>query len=327
MSLYKQHPDGPWWVNITHAGERIRRTTGTYDRQEAQRFHDELKAKAWKTTPKLKGKTWGMAVLRWCELKPRSESDLLSLRKFAKHFPDRLITQVTREAVDRALIFCKSAGTYMRYRATIMAVLNVAKDEGWLQEVPKLATRNVKTKVRQWITKEQWRDLYEELPTYLKPMAAFALATGLRQANVLGLTWDRVDLERRVVIVEGEETKSGDAISVPLNDDAVAALRAVAGQHAVWCFTYRGKPIKKVKRGFSDACLRAGIPAFTWHGLRHTWATWHIQAGTPIDILQQLGSWADLRMVQNYAHHSPGHIARFAGNSAATPPAAAGDDA
>ena len=40
-----------------------------------------------------------------------------------------------------------------------------------------------------------------------------------------------------------------------------------------------------------------------------------MQNGTPIEVLRQLGAWADLRMVQNYAHHSESHLASFAGNT------------
>jgi integrase len=78
------------------------------------------------------------------------------------------------------------------------------------------------------------------------------------------------------------------------------------------------------KTGFQAACIRAGLghydernkyQGFTWHGLRHTWATWHVQNETPLDVLQKLGGWSDLRMVMNYAHHSPGHLARFANNN------------
>ena len=318
MSLYKQTPDGPWWVTIQHQGARVRRSTEKYDRAEAQRVHDEIKAELWKVTPKIKGRTWGDAVLRWCEKQQRSESELLSLSKFARVYPDRAITDVTRDSVHEALGFCKTAGTYTRYRTMIQAILNVAKDEGWLREVPKLATRtDKKAKPRLWITHEQWEKLYGCLPRHLQGPALFAVSTGLRQANVFGLTWDRVDLDRRLVWVEGFDTKSGNAVSVPLSDEAIAALKAVAGEHSEYVFTYRRRPIKKVKRGFKEACLRAGFKEFTWHGLRHTWATWHVQAGTPLGVLQHLGGWSDLRMVMNYAHHSPDYVAQYANNTKA----------
>jgi integrase len=326
MSLYKQTPDGPWWVSITHPNApRVRRSTGTVDKKEAQRIHDEIKAELWKITPKLSGKTWGMAVMKWVSKETRSDSELLSLAKLGRIYTDRALTSMTRESIHSALAFCKTAGTYTRYRTMIMAILNVAKDEGWLREVPKLATKtDKKTKPREWITQEQWTKLYAELPGHLKPMAAFAISTGLRQSNVLGLRWDRVDLERRLVWVEAEDTKADKALAVPLNDDALEVLtaRRVRGEHDEWVFTFRGKPIKDVKTAFIAACIRAGVGqstktgyvGFTWHGFRHTWATWHIQHGTPLEVLMRLGGWSDMRMVLNYAQHSPGHLASYANN-------------
>jgi integrase len=164
-------------------------------------------------------------------------------------------------------------------------------------------------------------------------MAQFAIETGLRQANVLGLTWSRVDLARKLVWVEAEDTKGDAAIAIPLSTGALHVLESVQGIHDVFVFTFRGKPIKEVKTAFQAACIRAGVgrvgllpfqdqgatgseyTGFTWHGFRHTWATWHVQNGTPLDVLQKLGGWSDLRMVMNYAHHSAGHLQQFADNA------------
>lgn len=326
MSLYKQPGSEVWWINLSHGGERIRRTSGETDRAEAQRKHDELKAELWRTAPLLRGRTWGMAVIHWAGLKPRSESELLSLAKFGRLYADRKLTDVTRESVHEALSkFCKTAGTYTRYRTMIAAILAAAKEEGWLREVPKLAQKKdaKKARARKWITREQWAALHAELPPHMQRMATFAIETGLRKSNVLGLSWDRVDLDRKFVWVEGDETKSGEAIAVPLSIGAINVLTSLE-RHGPWVFTYRGKPIKTVKTAFQAACVRAGVgryddagrySGFTWHGFRHTWATWHIQNGTPLEVLQELGGWADLRMVQHYAHHTPGSLALYADNA------------
>lgn len=325
MSLYKRKNSEFWWINIAHGGQRVRRSSGTADRVEAQRIHDEIKAELWKTEPKFAGVTWGKAVAAWCAVELRSESELLSLAKFGRGFPDRLLTQVTADAIDKRLReFCKTPGTYIRYRTMLAAILNLAKNRGWLREPPKLAVWKGKRapKPREWLTPEQREKLYLELPSHLRPPAAFALATGLRKVNVLGLTWDRVDLDRRQVWVEGEDAKAGKAIAVPLSIDAVNVLTALPEPHEGHVFLYRGSPIASVKTAFMAACIRAGVgryegnsyQGFTWHGLRHTWATWHMQNGTPQSVLQALGAWSDPRMVAIYAHHSPSHLAGFADN-------------
>ena len=48
---------------------------------------------------------------------------------------------------------------------------------------------------------------------------------------------------------------------------------------------------------WKKALARAGIEDFRWHDLRHTWASWHIQSGTPLHVLQELGGWNSTTMV------------------------------
>ena len=339
MSLYKQAGSEVWWVDLRHAGRRVRRSTGETDRGKAQKRHNEIQIELWQEVTNTREYTWGQAVAAWLEVEERSESELLSLVKFGRGYPDRELTQVTRDNVHTALSFTKTAGTYMRYRTMIAAILNLAVTAGWLPKAPLLAVkRDKKVKPRDWLTREQWLALLVELPDHLVAPATFALESGLRQDNVLGLEWARVSLERRMVWVEGEDMKGGNALAVPLSDAAMAVLEQQSalppyrpdrgrGEPVVspYVFPFRGARIHDVKTSFMAACVRAGLgtyetengayEGFTWHGFRHTWATWHAQNGTPMEVLQKLGAWKDPRMVQRYAHHSPGFLASYANNN------------
>jgi integrase len=53
-------------------------------------------------------------------------------------------------------------------------------------------------------------------------------------------------------------------------------------------------------RAWYHALKRAGIENFRFHDLRRTWASWHVQNGTPIFALQELGGWMTQKMVQRY---------------------------
>src|SRR5712691_500883 len=66
------------------------------------------------------------------------------------------------------------------------------------------------------------------------------------KANVLALQWSAVDLARRTAWVHADEAKGGEAIGVPLNDDAIAVLREEKGKHPERVFTYKGKPLGQV---------------------------------------------------------------------------------
>lgn len=91
------------------------------------------------------------------------------------------------------------------------------------------------------------------------------------------------------------------------------------GIDARYVFTYRGQPIYHVTTAaWYKAQARDGIDAgFTFHDLRHTWASWHVQAGTPLHVLQELGGWESAEMVRRYAHlsseHFAGYVEKFSG--------------
>lgn len=110
-------------------------------------------------------------------------------------------------------------------------------------------------------------------------------------------------------------------------------LASQRGQHGVWVFPVprwatdeagngvrvADAPTGKVSNhAWRKACIRAGLPTLRFHDLRHTWASWHVQAGTPLAVLQDLGGWASLSMVQRYAHLGATHVAAWAGNTLAS---------
>lgn len=93
---------------------------------------------------------------------------------------------------------------------------------------------------------------------------------------------------------------------MPLNETALVVLRKQIGKHPTRVFTFRGQPISQVNtKAWTTALERAGIRDFRWHDLRHTFATWHRQAGTPTYELQRLGGWKTGAMVDRYAHVAP----------------------
>ncbi len=144
-------------------------------------------------------------------------------------------------------------------------------------------------------------------------MARFSLATGLRKSNVTGLEWSQVDLTRRVAWIHHDQIKNRKALSIPLNAEAVLVLRRQVGKHPVRVFTFRGKPVEWVNtRAWKRALRSAGIEQLRWHDLRHTWASWHVQSGTPLQVLQELGGWSCYEMVLRYAHLSAAHLASYA---------------
>jgi integrase len=317
MAIFKRGKT--WWVRFTSpSGSQIRQSAGTQCKKQAEELHDRLKSEIWRTE-KLGDKprhTWQEATVRWLEEKDQ-KADLLKdvgkLRWLDQILGDCLLDEVSRDMIDLIAKTKKheaSASTANRYLALVRAILRAARDDwDWIDKIPHVRlSPEPKRRVR-WISEEQAARLIEELPPHLAIMAAFSLATGLRQSNVTYLRWDQVDLRREIAWIHADQSKSRKAMAVPLNADAMRVLKQQKGQSPAYVFVYQDKPVgRTTTKAWHAALERADIKDFRWHDLRHTWASWHVQRGTSLQELQELGGWATFEMVLRYAHLAADHL-------------------
>lgn len=325
MSVYKR--SNVYWCKWVIGGKEIRETTGTTDKDQAQEYHDRRRAELWRTS-KLKEiaiETWDEAALQWitehAQHKKSYATDKTRLSWLTKYLSGIRINNISTDTIltlRKDLLKDREPSTANRFLAVISAVLNYAHAKGKLSGVPKIPYLAEDNDRFIWLTQSQADKLIDELPEHLAEMARFALATGLRRANVTNLEWKDVDLARRVAWIWADTAKGKKHISVPLNDDAVTLLEAKNKVNKFgYIFTYKGEPVTRTTTAaWYKATARADIdPDFTFHGLRHTWASWHVMSGTPLSVLQQLGAWRSLDMVQRYAHLAPDFVAQYANNS------------
>lgn len=271
----------------------------------------------------LTGKTWCDAVDRWLAEKADKaslHSDKCIFRWLEPFLSGYDINDINRSVVD-AITKKKRAtgvknGTVNRTLALLRSVLiRACVDWEWVDAIPKVRLLKEPDRRVRYLTHAEASALLNELPEHLSHMVAFSLATGLRKGNVIGLCWSQVDLVRRVAWIHPDQSKTRKAIVVPLNDDAMRVLTLQRGRHAVRVFTYNSEPvIAATTAAWYKALKRCGIDDFRWHDLRHTWASWHVQRGTPLHVLQELGGWQSAQMVRRYAHFSAGHLAVHAAN-------------
>jgi len=339
MSLYRRKDSPFWWVKlppIRGESKPLQQSTGTTDKRQAQQVHDQLAAARWEQD-RLGVKprhTWEEAVVRWLletKHKATHEGDKAKLRWLDPYLGGKQLDDIDRTLIDR-IKFARerdvAPGTVNRYLALMRAILRRACDEWeWIERVPKFKLfKEAEGRVRS-LTQAEFERLLQQLPEHLADMATFAVATGLRQGNVMELEWQFVDLERHHAWIPGSKHKNGKPHSAPLNEMALAVIRKQVGRHPTRVFTFRGHPIGQVNtKAWKSALQRAGIQDFRWHDLRHTFATWHRQAGTPTHELQRLGGWKTGAMVERYAHVAPEalqgaalRLDAFFGYAAATP--------
>jgi len=322
MSLYKRKDSPHWWVKISHGGTAIQRSTGTEDKRQAQEYHDKLKASLWEQQrlgikPR---RSWKEAVVRWLAEtsdKVTHSEDIRKLRWLDAILGSLMLDEVTLSVIDSVRSEKrKTAGkpTVNRYLALVRAILLRARDGWeWIDRTPKVRLFREGPGRERSISADQVVALLIELPVHQRDVVIFALATGLRQSNVLGLEWSHVDLGAGHAWVGANQSKNRRPIAVPLNATALEVLRRQLGKHRERVFTYAGKPLGWANtKAWRNALQRAGIADFRWHDLRHTWASWHRQSGTPTHELQRLGGWKSSVMVERYAHLAPDHLAKAA---------------
>jgi integrase len=331
--LYKRPDSRHWWTRFTPPGQKeIRRSTGTDDKKAAEEYEAKLKQQLWRQSrmDEAPRRLWEKAVVRWIEEtahKASHRDDLCHLRWLDEHLAGVYLDAIDVDRIDRITAARREGGaknaTINRTLALLRAILRRAERKWrWLERAPAVCLLPEPRQRIRWLTKNEAERLLAELPDHLADMAQFSLATGLRESNVTGLCWSQVDLERRVAWIHPDQAKARRAIGVPLNNDAVAVLGRWEGRHPERVFAYakprKGRspewvPIAETNSAaWYKALKRAGIENFRWHDLRHTWASWHVQNGTPLYVLQELGGWASFAMVQRYAHLAPEHLAEHA---------------
>lgn len=340
---YRLEPRGKkgiLWVRFTTPnGREIFKSSRTTDRAFASEWASKLHAQAYRQDRlgEKPRRRWAEAMTRWVEAHQHKRSlkkDQHNLHWLHPWLGDKYLDEINSELLadiaaarraqprDKAREGRKtnpdgprtSQATADKMLALVRSILRAAASWGWLDSVPaiKLAPPPSDEDYR-WLTRDDAAKLHDALADHLRPMYLLSLSTGLREQNVLRLEWTRVDLARKSLRITAAAAKGKRAIGVPLNRDALAILQAQQGQHVKWVFPGdgpKGEPFTRANNhGFKAAQIRAGIAPLRWHDLRHTWASWHVMAGTSLRSLMELGGWRSYKSVLRYAHLSPDHLA------------------
>jgi integrase len=311
--LYRRKDSRFWWiVLVLPDGRRVCQSTRCINRTDAESYVVRLKNEA--IEAKQQGLlgifVWQQAVVQYLE----EFADKRSLSDDKDHLKklDPYLRSLKLDAIDMAVLqpFIRdrklkdgvSNATVNRALEVVRRILNVAhQDWRWLKGVPKIRMLKEPRRRVRFLRREEADRLIEALPEHMKPIVEFALSTGCRAGEILGLEWSRVDLTRKVAWLDHGTTKSGDGRGIPLNADAVAALEATRGQHPRWCFTFGGKRIQQSSTAWDKAKQRAGIEDFRFHDLRHTFGRRLRAAGVSFEDRQDLLGHKSRRMTTHYS--------------------------
>lgn len=231
---------------------------------------------------------------------------------------DKLANGITSHAKLR------SPATVNRYLAALSIALTTAvKEWGWLEDSPMRKVTKPKEsrgRVRFLSDDERMRLLKickESSNPYLYVVVVLALSTGMRQGEIMGLTWDVVDLNQGRAILH--ETKNGERRAVAITGHALELLKELSKVRRIdsnLLFPSKEnapqKPQKPMdlRSPWETAVKKAELRDFKFHDLRHSAASYLAMNGASLAEIAEVLGHKTLQMVKRYAHLSEGHTAR-----------------
>lgn len=333
--LYQRPDSKMYWASFVDGrGKRTRRSTGTADRKEAEALLAKWKLEAhqekhWDAPPPVAFEEVMVAFLQaTAAIKRSHRDDKLHTRQWQTSLAGRDLRTLTpldiRAHVNRRIAEGVANATINRELSVLSAAINFYNKEQ-LETLPNPTRgrklREPEARIR-WIAYAEADRLLAAAgeasrAPHLADFIALALHTGCRSGELLGLEWARVDLQQRLIHLEGIHTKAGKRRSVPLNNEAYRALLSRANFRAThcpdtpWVFaSATGQRLQSVKKSFATACHQVGIEDFRIHDLRHTCAAWLVSAGVALPEVRDLLGHSTITMTEKYAHLSPDNVRR-----------------
>ena len=327
MGLYKRNE--VWYYTIYVNHRRIRKSTDTGNKRLAQDIY--AKARVEVREGKYFQKDQGnkkmfkdmadkyMAEYAREKAAGSVERDETSLKHLLPVFGVSYLSQITPTMINRyktqrinegaspksinhELGFCKHA-------------FNLAIQEWeWIKDNPFVRVRPEKLplpRVR-YLTGEEFERVYQACTNRLKPIVKMAVYSGMRQDNVLSLKWQDVDLKRGVIVLQ--HTKNGERLGLPMNEPVKNLLIELNKVRHINCdYVFHDATGNRFSRraiglSFKRTCQKVGIQDFRFHDLRHTAASWMVQNGVDLYIVQRILGHKTAAMTQRYAHLAPDNL-------------------
>lgn len=313
-STFERKTDANKWAQDTESAVRNNRhfKTSEAKRHTLAELVERYIRDVLPTKPKSKEKQ--TAQLGWwkAEIGRFSLADVTP--SLVAQYRDKLASGITHHGKRR------SPATVNRYMAALSVAFTTAmKEWGWLDDSPMRKVtkpRESRGRVR-FLSDDERQGLLkackESANPYLYPVVVLALSTGMRQGEIMGLTWDVVDLSKGRAILH--QTKNNEIRPVAITGHALELLKELNKVRRIdskLLFPSKDKAIQKpmdLRSPWETAVKKAELENFHFHDLRHTAASYFAMNGASLAEIAEILGHKTLQMVKRYAHLSEGHTA------------------
>jgi site-specific recombinase XerD len=325
--IYEKIPgSGVYWIRYADMMGRIRREkAGTksaaltlYRKRKTETLQGKKLPERLRT-PMVSFAELSRDALAYSKAHKRShDDDVIRMERLLGRFRDRAADSITPQELEHHLAQTAeendwAPSTVNRYRALISLVFRLGIESGKVKENPaRLVKHRQENNARvRWLSPEEEVRLRAAISAMYPehtPELDLALHTGLRLSEMYGLRWEYVNPSRRVLSIP--RSKNGEIRHVPLNAPALAALaefRKRGDGSGPVIRNLQGEALAGGRHWFEPAIKKAKIRAFSWHCLRHTFASRLVMIGVDLRTVQELMGHKDISMTVRYSHLTPKH--------------------
>ena len=333
----KPKREGPWFVQYPHSRDpetgkiKYRTEKASFSKKKAEKIFrakvdtfQEMEQLGVQVDPELsfsKLMDWGLGQ-DVMSAKVSASDDLARVVHLKAEFGNKKAAQITPLMVDNFRIKMKktvsehtdkpfSGSSINKMVSLARRIYYLAMDAGMVKSNPFARRGTFREEPKgHYIPDQEFREIHQHLPEYLKPVILVAYLTGMRRGEILELKWDRVNLSEGYVDLTPEDTKTDEPRRIyfgsinELKDVFINAdLKKVAGQELV--FTKDdGSPVPKwyIQRLFKKACSKAKVSPYRLHDLRHTFNTNMTKAGVDQVVVMKLTGHKTNAMFLRYSH-------------------------
>lgn len=296
MTLYKR--GNVYWAYVWVDGVRHAKSTGTGYRKQAeaveQQFKQELNLKQHQLPQLDPQMTFGALAARFLADGVPKPYHLDRLKLLLPYFGDTPIGRITknlvrqyRQARHRQRKLTET--TINRDLECLRHIMFWAVDEGLLTINPlsRMRFERERRKRRPVMSLAEEELLLEAASPHLRKIVICALDTGMRRGEILNQRWEDVDFARELLFVTHSKTPEGEAREIPLSRRLFNLLWEQRENEGL-IFTFKDKPLHRIKTAWKGALRRAGVRHYRFHDLRHTFNTRLMEAGVMQEVRKAL---------------------------------------
>lgn len=200
-----------------------------------------------------------------------------SLKHLRRHFEGLKVPQISTARVKEYIGMRQddgaANGTINRELAALKRMLRLGYQDDRVARVPYIPMLEEENVREGFFEPDEYLRLLKAMPADLRPVVTFAYRTGWRKSEVLGLSWERVDLKQRLVTLTPDETKNKTARTIYLDDELLRTLQIQRTRGKNGCpyvFHRDGQRIRDFRGAWRRACKEAGIGIKLFHDFRRT---------------------------------------------------------